>query len=163
MLARAQSERHDADCSGLVRAVEDDAGVAGVQVRNIMRLAESVGTNFFGSWPIRQVPVTWRLQPGTFGESPEPSTTPPVARSKSAQTCFECSHILREAIVEKSVTVIRVVGKDSTRNQKRRKKEHGQRAFGGRTNHERAAQACNELLSGGLPRFTPLSLQKYER
>src|SRR5205814_2808775 len=52
-------------------------------------------TNFLGSWPIRQVPVSWRLQPGTFGESPEPSTTPPAARSKSAHTCFECSHIFR--------------------------------------------------------------------
>src|SRR5690242_8469978 len=46
MLAGTQSERHDADGGGLVRAVEEDACVAGVKVRYVVRLPESVGNEF---------------------------------------------------------------------------------------------------------------------
>ena len=42
---------------------------------------------------MRQVPVSCRLQPGISGASPNPSTSPPAARSTSAHTCLECSHI----------------------------------------------------------------------
>src|ERR1700716_2836409 len=52
-------------------------------------------TKCFGSLPMRQVPVSCRLKPGISGVSPVPSSTPPAARSTSAQACFECSHIFR--------------------------------------------------------------------
>ena len=46
MLARTQREGHDADGGGLVRAVEEYAGVTGVQIRDVMSLAEGVGDEF---------------------------------------------------------------------------------------------------------------------
>ena len=50
-------------------------------------------TKFFGSFPMRHVPVSCRLQPGISGSSPKLSSTPPAARKTSVQTCLECSHI----------------------------------------------------------------------
>src|SRR4029077_13611409 len=50
-------------------------------------------TKCLGSFPMRHVPVSCRLHPGISGASPAPSATPPAARSTSAHTSFECSHI----------------------------------------------------------------------
>src|SRR5215467_7536221 len=46
VLAGTQGKGHDADGCCLVRAIEKDAGVASVQIRDIVSLAESVGDEF---------------------------------------------------------------------------------------------------------------------
>src|SRR5215470_7073512 len=51
MLARTQSKRHDTDRGGFIRAVEKDAGVAGIQIRHIVSLPESVGDEFLRVMP----------------------------------------------------------------------------------------------------------------
>ena len=48
VLAGAQGEGHDADGGGLVGAVEKDTRIAGVQVRDVVSLPESVGYELFG-------------------------------------------------------------------------------------------------------------------
>src|SRR5262245_25575627 len=51
-------------------------------------------TEFLGSLPKRHAPVSCRLCPGESGSAPAPQTSPPAWRRISAQTCFECSHII---------------------------------------------------------------------
>ena len=46
MLGGTQAEGQDADSGRFVRAVEKDAGIASVQIRDIVSLAESVGDEF---------------------------------------------------------------------------------------------------------------------
>ena len=79
MLAGPQRESQDADRGSFVCAIEEDAGVASVQVRHVMSLAESVGDEFLGIVAHTARAGVVGLQPGTFGESPMLSTTPPAA------------------------------------------------------------------------------------
>src|SRR5215467_9451260 len=51
VLAGAQGEGHDADGGGFVRTIEKDAGVASVQIRNIVSLSESAGDEFLWVMP----------------------------------------------------------------------------------------------------------------
>src|SRR5207248_8866570 len=49
-------------------------------------------TNFFGSLPIRHVPVSCKLVPGG-SISPAPRYSAPLARRSCLHACFPCSHI----------------------------------------------------------------------
>src|ERR1700741_2321011 len=50
-------------------------------------------TNFLGSFPNRQTPVSCRLVPGRLGSSSAPQNSALMDLNKSIITCLECSHI----------------------------------------------------------------------
>src|SRR5215470_7215169 len=50
-------------------------------------------TNFLGSFPKRQTPVSCRLVPGRLGTLSAPHISPPAALKRSIITCLQCSHI----------------------------------------------------------------------
>src|ERR1051326_5433665 len=95
MFRGAQSKCQNADRCGFVGAVQENAGIANVQVGHVMGLPKTIRHKFLrivshaASARFMQAPAR------NLRSSPEPSRTPPAARSTSAHTSLECSHIFR--------------------------------------------------------------------
>ena len=59
MFRAAEREGQDADRCCLIGAVQKRAGIAHIQIRDVVRLPKAISvTKFFGSFPIRHVPGT---------------------------------------------------------------------------------------------------------